>query len=130
MNQQTCYLSVAGPVRVCLRLLVQKHQLCLGRLPPYSSAFRGPVPERGNSEDRHQRRSARGCVCVFRLASAEAGPGEKRAAGTAVAVARSASDLASLPALFTLTPAAADRTLEFFTPNMRNPNTRRARHAL
>ncbi len=38
----------------------------------------------------------------------------------------SASELVSLPALFTTTPAAADRTLEFFTANIRNPNTRRA----
>ncbi|MGJ7582875.1 tyrosine-type recombinase/integrase [Variovorax sp. RHLX14] len=34
--------------------------------------------------------------------------------------------LASLPALFRPTPAAAKRTLEFFTANIRNPNTRRA----
>ena len=33
---------------------------------------------------------------------------------------------ASLPALFTPTPAAARRTLEFFTANIRNPNTRKA----
>ena len=32
----------------------------------------------------------------------------------------------SLPALFTPTPAAARRTLEFFTANIRNPNTRKA----
>ena len=31
-----------------------------------------------------------------------------------------------LPALFTTTPAAARRTLEFFTANIRNPNTRKA----
>jgi len=31
-----------------------------------------------------------------------------------------------LPALFTPTPAAARRTLEFFTANIRNPNTRKA----
>ena len=31
-----------------------------------------------------------------------------------------------LPALFTPTPAAAKRTLEFFTANIRNPNTRKA----
>ena len=37
-----------------------------------------------------------------------------------------ASGLASLPALFTPTPAAAKRTLEFFTANIRNPNTRKA----
>ena len=34
--------------------------------------------------------------------------------------------LASLPALFRPTPAAAKRTLEFFTAQIRNPNTRRA----
>ena len=33
---------------------------------------------------------------------------------------------ATLPTLFTPTPAAARRTLEFFTANIRNPNTRRA----
>ena len=37
-----------------------------------------------------------------------------------------ASSLARLPALFTPTPAAAKRTLEFFTANIRNPNTRLA----
>lgn len=37
-----------------------------------------------------------------------------------------ASSLASLPALFAPTPAAAQRTLEFFTANIRNPNTRRS----
>jgi site-specific recombinase XerD len=37
-----------------------------------------------------------------------------------------ASSLARLPTLFTPTPAAANRTLEFFTANIRNPNTRRA----
>ncbi|MDH6186963.1 tyrosine-type recombinase/integrase [Polaromonas sp. CG_23.6] len=37
-----------------------------------------------------------------------------------------ALELASLPALFRPTPAAARRTLEFFTANIRNPNTRRA----
>src|SRR5450755_5088626 len=31
-----------------------------------------------------------------------------------------------MPALFTPTPAAARRTLEFFTANIRNPNTRKA----
>ena len=31
-----------------------------------------------------------------------------------------------LPALFSLTPAAARRTLEFFAANIRNPNTRKA----
>lgn len=34
--------------------------------------------------------------------------------------------MSSLPALFTPTPAAARRTLEFFTANIRNPNTRRS----
>ena len=34
--------------------------------------------------------------------------------------------LASLPALFKPTPAAAKRTLEFFTAQIRNPNTRKA----
>lgn len=43
--------------------------------------------------------------------------------GTSVSIA---SSLASLPALFTPTPAAAKRTLEFFTVNIRNPNTRKA----
>jgi site-specific recombinase XerD len=36
------------------------------------------------------------------------------------------SGAAGLPALFTPTPAAARRTLEFFTANIRNPNTRKA----
>ena len=40
---------------------------------------------------------------------------------TALAVKRD-----GLPALFTPTPAAARRTLEFFTANIRNPNTRKA----
>ena len=40
---------------------------------------------------------------------------------TALAVKRE-----GLPALFTPTPAAARRTLEFFTANIRNPNTRKA----
>lgn len=44
-------------------------------------------------------------------------------AGTPASVA---SSLASLPVLFAPTPAAANRTLEFFTANIRNPNTRRA----
>lgn len=34
--------------------------------------------------------------------------------------------LTRLPALFTPTPAAAERTLDFFTANSRNPNTRKA----
>ena len=41
-------------------------------------------------------------------------------AGRAVAIRE------GLPALFTPTPAAAKRTLEFFTANIRNPNTRKA----
>jgi len=40
--------------------------------------------------------------------------------------AKVVSALVSVPALFTATPAAANRTLEFFTANIRNPNTRRA----
>lgn len=36
------------------------------------------------------------------------------------------ASIAGLPALFTPTPAAARRTLEFFTANIRNPNTRKA----
>ena len=43
-----------------------------------------------------------------------------RAASTELA------SVAGLPALFTPTPAAARRTLEFFTAHLRNPNTRRA----
>jgi site-specific recombinase XerD len=43
--------------------------------------------------------------------------------GVALAVAAS---LASLPALFRPTPAAAKHTLEFFTVHIRNPNTRKA----
>ncbi len=43
----------------------------------------------------------------------------------AAALAVSAG-LASLPALFRPTPAAAKRTLEFFTAQIRNPNTRKA----
>ena len=34
--------------------------------------------------------------------------------------------IGQLPALFTPTPAAAKSTLEFFTANIRNPNTRKA----
>ena len=34
--------------------------------------------------------------------------------------------MSRLPTLFRATPAAAERTLEFFTANIRNPNTRRA----
>ena len=41
-------------------------------------------------------------------------------AGRAVAIRE------GLPALFTPTPAAAKRTLEFFTANIRNPNTHKA----
>ena len=49
----------------------------------------------------------------------------------ALVLARSASKALAvgqegLPALFTPTPAAAKRTLEFFTANIRNPNTRKA----
>ena len=44
-------------------------------------------------------------------------------AGTSVSTI---SSLVSLPASFTPTPAAAKRTLEFFTANIRNPNTRKA----
>jgi site-specific recombinase XerD len=47
-------------------------------------------------------------------------PGQSRA------VAAELTGLSSLPALFRPTPAAAARTLEFFTANIRNPNTRRA----
>ena len=43
----------------------------------------------------------------------------------AASLAVSAS-LAGLPALFRPTPAAAKRTLEFFTAQIRNPNTRKA----
>jgi hypothetical protein len=32
----------------------------------------------------------------------------------------------ALPALFTLTPDAGKRFIEFFTANIRNPNTRKA----
>jgi site-specific recombinase XerD len=42
-----------------------------------------------------------------------------------VAISPSPGSIA-LPALFTLTPQAAKRTLEFFTAQIRNPNTRRA----
>ena len=45
----------------------------------------------------------------------------ERSASKALAVGRE-----GLPALFTPTPAAARRTLEFFTANIRNPNTRKA----
>ncbi len=44
-----------------------------------------------------------------------------RPATAALAVGRE-----GLPALFTPTPATAKRTLEFFTANIRNPNTRKA----
>ena len=46
---------------------------------------------------------------------------------TAVAVVsppRSLADLPAVPALFAATPGAAKRTVEFFTANIRNPNTR------
>ena len=45
----------------------------------------------------------------------------ERSASKAMAVGQE-----GLPALFTPTPAAAKRTLEFFTANIRNPNTRKA----
>ncbi len=45
----------------------------------------------------------------------------ERAAKTALVTQKE-----GLPALFTPTPAAAKRTLEFFTANIRNPNTRKA----
>jgi len=45
----------------------------------------------------------------------------QRSAANAVAVGQE-----GLPALFTPTPAVARRTLEFFTANIRNPNTRKA----
>ena len=45
----------------------------------------------------------------------------ERATSTALVAGRE-----GLPALFTPTPAAARRTLEFFTANIRNPNTRKA----
>ena len=45
----------------------------------------------------------------------------ERSASKAMAMGRDV-----LPALFTPTPAAARRTLEFFTANIRNPNTRKA----
>ena len=45
----------------------------------------------------------------------------ERSATRALAVGRE-----GLPVLFSPTPAAARRTLEFFTANIRNPNTRKA----
>ena len=45
----------------------------------------------------------------------------ERAAKTSLPTSRE-----SLPALFTPTPAAARRTLEFFTANIRNPKSRKA----
>ena len=50
---------------------------------------------------------------------------EDKTAGRAVTTLDPRST-AGLPALFTPTPAAAKRTLEFFTANIRNPNTRKA----
>jgi hypothetical protein len=41
-------------------------------------------------------------------------------------VAIALASVAGLPALFRLTPAAGQRTLEFFTANIRNGNTRKA----
>ena len=43
-----------------------------------------------------------------------------------VAAARRSLSIGSLPTLFTPSPAAAKRTVEFFTANIRNPNTRKA----
>ena len=46
--------------------------------------------------------------------------------GQGRAVAAELTAISRLPALFRPTPEAADRTLEFVTANIRNPNTRRA----
>jgi site-specific recombinase XerD len=46
--------------------------------------------------------------------------------GSASALLPISQAVAQLPALFRPTPAAAMRTLEFFTANIRNPNTRKA----
>ena len=46
--------------------------------------------------------------------------------GRAVLPSSGMPGLGTLPALFTPTPAAAKRMLEFFTANIRNPNTRKA----
>jgi site-specific recombinase XerD len=46
--------------------------------------------------------------------------------GQGRAVAAELTAISGLPALFRPTAAAAERTLEFFTANIRNPNTRRA----
>ena len=51
---------------------------------------------------------------------------ENREASKTSALLAATSTLPTLPALFTPTPAAAQRTLEFFTANIRNPNTRRS----
>lgn len=51
---------------------------------------------------------------------------ENREASKTSALAAATSNLPTLPALFARTPAAAQRTLEFFTANIRNPNTRRS----
>ena len=42
------------------------------------------------------------------------------------ALIKTTSGVADLPALFAPTPNAARRYVEFFTANIRNPNTRRA----
>jgi site-specific recombinase XerD len=46
--------------------------------------------------------------------------------GRALSPSSNVSELGGLPALFAATPAAHKRTLEFFTANIRNPNTRKA----
>ena len=51
---------------------------------------------------------------------------ENREASKASALSAATPSLPTLPALFAPTPAAAQRTLEFFTANIRNPNTRRS----
>jgi len=47
-------------------------------------------------------------------------------AASAVSLIQAASGTFGLPALFSPTPEAGKRTLEFFTANIRNPNTRTA----
>ena len=51
---------------------------------------------------------------------------ENRQASKTSALPAATPSLPTLPALFAPTPAAAQRTLEFFTANIRNPNTRRS----
>ena len=51
---------------------------------------------------------------------------QNREASKTSALSAATSNLPPLPALFAPTPAAAQRTLEFFTANIRNPNTRRS----